>query len=593
MGYAECSIIMESKKGKASLVSGCSLNSLRGQSLKSSPFCPGSANGITQSIIKDHMVSHYKKIYSAKAAIDASKPKSLTSSVKYKDQRKREQLRKGSRPQSAHSLSQSNSRTSCSPTNSRTSAQGEESPYFYSGTSMISTPRLNTSFHVKQRVYPSFGSWSQSQPIRPSSELSYRSPEATYYRQQSVRSSATTGSQSGYKTFQDPVQKTYSGDLLHKHSHYFTDDKPFTPKTLISDKSSYLSKYRYYTAPKRKPDQGYTNPMLMRQETYHGSTQTKIYSSTEFDDPPQGFSTEHEWSEAESNVPIVSVSRKQRQTNKSRGSALYSSRVSPEGMKSPIMMSVSAEEEELMYLEFIGDVTTDILSRGLFSDRVLDRVLERHIDMNRYRLDEDKMRHLLEVLRKDFDDPVNIPTCSAELEKKKKDVLHTHLPSLKSEGSKQLESKEVNNQFPYASLDCDSPENAFPLSVTPLHCSTPVRTASPTETSKEDLEDLNQIKGNGPIWLSESVNEHTGIDEENLHENQDTTVTEKEDMGQNHGYTTMVSDDGLHLNPAEGDYNGLSKDLEDLGRGLSESLHVSSNTHDNDKRLLVDDEPDD
>uniref|UniRef100_UPI003AAF3613 spermatogenesis-associated protein 7 n=1 Tax=Centroberyx gerrardi TaxID=166262 RepID=UPI003AAF3613 len=599
MGYVECNITMESKIGSASSLPGCSTTGLRGQSLKSSPFCPRSSSRVTQSIIKDHMVSHYKKVYSAKAAIDASVPKSLIYSVKYNDQIRKEQLRKGGRPQSAHSLSQRNSRASCSSAQSRRSVQGEESPYFCSGSSMISTPRFNTSFHVKQIVYPSFtigNSRSHSHHTRPASELNYRSFEATSHRQQSAYSSATTGNQNCYKTFQDPVQKTYSGDLLHRHSQHFTQDKPFTPRTLKSEKSSYLSQYRYYRAPRRKPNQDCTNPRLMRQETYHGSTQTKGYSSMEFEDPPQGFSTEHEWSEDELNGTHFSVSRQPSQANKSRHSEFFhsSSRVSPEGRKSPIMMSVSAEEEELMYLEFISDVTDDILSRGHFSDRVLDRVLKRHFEMNRHRLDEDKMRHLLEVLRKDFAEPVSTPTSSAELERKENDLLHTHIPQLESRGSKQMETKEDNNLFPYASLIKygDLPENDVSLSVyTPLHSGSPERTASPTETNNRDSEDLNQNKGIGSPWLSEHVSEYTGADEEELHQNQtDTTVTDNEGVNQNHGYTTITSDEGFHLDHAEVNYDGLSNELEDLGRNLSESLHVSSNTHDNNQGASVSDD---
>lgn len=100
------------------------------------------------------------------------------------------------------------------------------------------------------------------------SEYSYRSPNSQ--RQQPARS--TTGTQSGYKAFQDPVQKTYSGDLIQKHAHRFTQDKPFTPRTLKSDSRSYLSQYRYYTPPRGKPaqDQERTIPRLTRQETYHG-----------------------------------------------------------------------------------------------------------------------------------------------------------------------------------------------------------------------------------------------------------------------------------------------------------------------------------
>ncbi|XP_029926589.1 spermatogenesis-associated protein 7 homolog [Myripristis murdjan] len=213
--------------------------------------------------------------------------------------------------------------------------QGEESPYFCSGSSIISTPRFNTSFHVKQIVYPSCrinDFRSHSHPTRPASEFNYRSPEAPSRRQQSACSAATSGSQACYKTFQDPMQKTYSGDLLQRHSQHFTQDKPFTPKTLKSDKSSYLSNYSYYRAPRRNPNQDCINPRLIRQETYQGTTQTKERSSVELDDLPQVISTEHEWSEDELSGPNLSVSRQHNQTNKGRSSGFFrsSSRISPE-----------------------------------------------------------------------------------------------------------------------------------------------------------------------------------------------------------------------------------------------------------------------
>lgn len=150
--------------------------------------------------------------------------------------------------------------------------QYDDSPYLCSRSSMVSSPRFNTSFHAKDIVYPSrkVGSQNQSHHTRTASEIKYRSPEATSHRRQSACSLAASGDQSCYKTFQDPVQKTYSGDLLQKHSQHFTQDKPFTPKTLKSDTSSYLSKYRYYRAPRRKPTPDCTKSRLMRQETYHG-----------------------------------------------------------------------------------------------------------------------------------------------------------------------------------------------------------------------------------------------------------------------------------------------------------------------------------
>lgn len=47
--------------------------------------------------------------------------------------------------------------------------------------------------------------------------------------------------------------KTYNGDLLQKRSHAFTEEKPFTPRTLkTKNRTSRLSDYKYYTPPPQK-----------------------------------------------------------------------------------------------------------------------------------------------------------------------------------------------------------------------------------------------------------------------------------------------------------------------------------------------------
>ncbi|NWX48426.1 SPAT7 protein, partial [Steatornis caripensis] len=53
--------------------------------------------------------------------------------------------------------------------------------------------------------------------------------------------------------YQGSNSKIVSGDLLERHSEFFTDSqKPFTPRTLRSDAKSFLSEYRYYTPARRK-----------------------------------------------------------------------------------------------------------------------------------------------------------------------------------------------------------------------------------------------------------------------------------------------------------------------------------------------------
>ncbi|XP_034715098.1 spermatogenesis-associated protein 7 homolog isoform X2 [Etheostoma cragini] len=582
MGYAKDYITMDSRIGSSSSGVRC-IPGVKGQTLKSSPFCPRSSSMITQSIVKDHMVSHYKKVYSAKAAIDASIPKSLTHSVKYNDQIRQERLRKGGRPQSAHSLSQRISRASCPSAQSRLSVPYDDSPYLCSRSSTVSSPRFNSSFHAKETVYPSYkvSSQNHSQHIRPASEMKYRSPEATSHRKQSTCSLRASGDQSGYKTFQDPVQKTYSGDLLQKHSQHFTQDKSFTPKTLKSEKSSYLSQYRYYRAPQRKPTQDCTDSRLMRKDTYYGSTKNKECTQ-ECNEPSQGFNTEHDWSEDEFNGTYISASRQQRRANQSRDHDFFdsSSRVSSEGGTSPIMKSISAEEEELLYLEFISAVTEDILSRGHISDRFLDRVIKRHIDMNRHQLDVGKMRHLLEVLRKDFEAPIITSTPSSKLEQNENALLDSFLPHLESRG-KQVKTKKDNDLFSYASLIkyCDTPDYLAPLlGSTPL-CSPETTAASQTQTNEKDGEDDNEKMATSSPWHREPVFDNSGITGED-HPNQiGTTEINKEVSHETQQYTTITSDEGFHQDQAAVSYDGQSKEFEDLGRRLSESLHVSSNIH--------------
>lgn len=189
------------------------------------------------------------------------------------------------------------------------------------------------------------------------------------------------------------------------------------------------------------------------------------------------------------------------------------------------------------------------------------------------------MRHLLDVLRKELEEPTDISTSGAELEKKEYDLFDSLLPHLKSGGSK-VKTKEDSDLISYASLIkyCDSPDYTNALSACTSVCS-PDRTASPTKTNEKDEEGDDQEKHVGSPWLSEQVINYTGISEDDFQLHTPAT-NGNEVSNENHEYATVTSDEGFHQDQAEVNYDGQSKELEDLGRSLSESLHVSSSTHD-------------
>lgn len=190
------------------------------------------------------------------------------------------------------------------------------------------------------------------------------------------------------------------------------------------------------------------------------------------------------------------------------------------------------------------------------------------------------MRHLLEVLRKDFEKPAKVSTCSSEQEKKGNGVLDAFLPHLES-GRGDGKTQEKNDLFPYASLIkyCDSPGYSDRVFVSTPLCSPETTLAS--KRNDKGREDENLEKDISSPWLVENVPDNTLISEEDLHQDQIGTAVTNEVNSDNRENASVISDTGLHQNQAEDIYDGPSKEIEDLGRNLSESLHVSGSTHNN------------
>ncbi|XP_076834886.1 uncharacterized protein spata7 isoform X4 [Brachyhypopomus gauderio] len=409
-----------------------------------------SGNPTDRHIIKDHMISHYKKIYSAKAAVDCTVPRSMRFNVKYIDQKRRQQQKRENHEwaQTVKSHTHKSIDRNTQTRHSSRTGQSDESAQLCMVGGEMSSPRFNTSFHCKQTV-------------------------------------------------REVEEKTVS--------------------------------------------------KLNQQDAYYGRTNNNGGGSAGLDSPLP-CCPDHGWSDEESDVfGHYSTANK----TKDSDFLLSSSRVSPEGMRSPIMRKVTAEEEELLYLEFITDVTNDIIAHGFYSDsischRVLERVFKRHIDMNRHRLNEDKMRHLLDDLHNDLQSPPAASVTALENKERGRSLLLRHKSSSLGQELTSVTADYIN-LFPCTPFDKDKEE---PDSAIPLLSSMPVSVSKSAGTIKQ--EDENNIED---------------LDTKHRHKEGNVKFPSLENLQQNEDKYQNFTDQ-----------NDLIKQVDELGRNMSESLSVSG-TH--------------
>ncbi|KAH0502440.1 Spermatogenesis-associated protein 7-like protein [Microtus ochrogaster] len=258
---------------------------------------------------------------SRRAAVDCSIPLSVNASIKYADQQRREKLKKElARCEKELKLSKPTMQIS-SKMNSKFLFNSPQKSLVPSSDELrLRHPELNKFLMNGTQRHPS------TSPL----SLAYtgsapRSPSCNHCCDRRPRSAFPSAHR-----FQLVISKSPSGDLLEKHSDFFSNKQlPFTPRTLKTEAKSFLSQYRYYTPARRR----------------------------------KGFPVGR--AEAETQTELSS-------------------------------------EEELLYLDFMENVTDEILKLGLFSNRCLERLFERHIKQNKHHLEEGKMRYLLHGLKIDL-----------------------------------------------------------------------------------------------------------------------------------------------------------------------------------------------
>ncbi|XP_038616777.1 LOW QUALITY PROTEIN: spermatogenesis-associated protein 7 homolog [Tachyglossus aculeatus] len=349
---------------------------------ESAAFFPGSSSKLTtQYLMQDHMATHHRKLLSAKAAVDSSAPRSLHTSIKYKDQ-----LRKGKLINAVKTYKKEVFRL-CSESlcNSQSVSPKPSKEYMTRKCPLpvsqyaVELPR--STGHLRSPGHPQL-----PLPVLLAQEafediVQHVGRESCDCRPNPVRQKTSQVGREAHpismkNVFQDPLKKTYSGDILHKHSDCFTSpSEPFVPRILKTQRKSYLSTYKYYTPPRQKKSASPGSSRLASAQAYsRGQTDLTRHSkgghwSRNVDDSSQPPIKENKVSLAEFG------------TSNSLHSALLE------------------KEEELKYLQFLQDVTNDILMKGCFHNQAFHSVFQTHIRIRRSDLDEVKMKKVLEQLK--------------------------------------------------------------------------------------------------------------------------------------------------------------------------------------------------
>ncbi|XP_036240605.1 spermatogenesis-associated protein 7 isoform X2 [Molothrus ater] len=545
----ECSALVIPRCGPASPFKGHLSN-------KSNAFCIGSSRNLaSQYLIRDHMVVHYNRVLSAKA-VDSSLPKSRLASIKLADQQRREKLKKKiarcreklsvckavspSRPRDRGRALPSSSRKSLSEAEDGVSPSAGQAQYLSGAASSHGEDCLVHCGAGKCTRKRSRNTAGASYPSVCVSRAAGR--RSVLPRSRSIESfGSVVGCSQGC---QGHHSQAIGGDLLERHSECFTKSrKPFTPRTLISDAKPFLSEYRFYTPAQRRRRNHRKSQLVEAQ------TQTDMTSF-----PP------------EDKVPVRKVTGEKQKIKSKAEDKRYTFDEPERGVddfqlsipretswcpqKSSPERSDDAEEEELLYLTFIEEVTNEILRLGIFSNRVLEQLFKCHIEENKNRLDEGKMRQMLDVLKSDLGcdqdsdtEPIHADQeASGPLEQRKCDT--TEELEFASKGHR-LRKATKNEEF----LETRD------LSLTkPSQCGSLSRCKRSRETrGKEDFsEDTTEIMGAG------KESDFCGV------------------VFEEHPDTSPTCEAASNLFVCDIDFD-VNKELDELDENFAEALHISPN----------------
>nr|XP_030739512.1 spermatogenesis-associated protein 7 isoform X3 [Globicephala melas] len=358
------------------------------------------------------------------AAVDCSVPLSMSASIKYADQQRREKLKKG--------LARCERELKLTKTAMQSNSKSNSKSLFNTLQKPPGEPQDEDAMLIEEvNRFPSF----KRSPVTSSERLHLNPPKSdkvltngteknssSFLSSMDHAASGSRKSSSGTsygrrprstslnsQRFQLVISKAPSGDLLDKHSELFSNRHlPFTPRTLKTEAKSFLSQYRYYTPAKRKKDftdqqiEAETQTQLSSFQSDFETVEIKNFTDSEMNIKQASSCMSYGTKGKITPLPLQGHELPWDEVKDSALQCSSSRAVCQCSLQPPSGRKIYSDEEELLYLSFIEDVTDEILKLGLFSNRFLERLFERHIKQNKHHLEEEKMRHLLHILKVDL-----------------------------------------------------------------------------------------------------------------------------------------------------------------------------------------------
>nr|XP_009861671.1 spermatogenesis-associated protein 7-like [Ciona intestinalis] len=360
--------------------------------LNSSPYKPSTNKLSSQYLIKDQMLSHYHNLATIKSAVDHHPPKSTQQSIKKRDQLRRDGmlLQSQTMNQTKYSMTPQSEPNMMS-SRGRNQHKSRSEPKFSPRSDPMMEKYYDEEYNTSSRSWSPnhFMETGKSRPstARPSTARSRGDLRSTNRKNATMKSPR-----------QQVMDVTYNGDYLERHEERFNKtEKPFTPRTKKRPGKSFLSQSKHYSAPTLPK----ADKEKKKREKKEEDAKTKLEAldaSGNYDDDDHSKWVEQQAEFVKKMSLMDGSMRRERDwmETKSFGSSQPTSMGYSETMR-----RIKLEEEELKYCEFINEVTNDILTKGIYSDQILNQLMDRHLNSS-HGLERERLERMLRQLKVDL-----------------------------------------------------------------------------------------------------------------------------------------------------------------------------------------------